>query len=155
MMCMWQRTCPRCVCDKAQYISNKCIFNILFGILQARMLEWIAISFSSGFSQPRDWTKVSCIAGRFFTGWATREAHIKHYDSLYWNLAGSQSPVSEHQGSAPVRCEAILTKWMDEMYVFSSKYHENSMKSWTAIGFLKNVFIYGCAGSSLLHVGLL
>ena len=34
---------------------------------------WVAISFSRGSSQPRDWTQVSCTAGRFFTNWATRE----------------------------------------------------------------------------------
>ena len=44
------------------------------GILQARILQWVAIAFSSGSSKPRDWTQVSCIAGRFFTSWATREA---------------------------------------------------------------------------------
>ena len=43
-------------------------------ILQARILEQVAISFSRGSSQPRDWTQVSCVAGRFFTLWATREA---------------------------------------------------------------------------------
>ena len=37
------------------------------GILQARILEWVAIPFSKGFSQPRDRIPVSCIAGRFFT----------------------------------------------------------------------------------------
>ena len=42
------------------------------GLLQARILEWVAISFSRG-SRPRDRTPVSCIAGRFFTVWATRE----------------------------------------------------------------------------------
>ena len=36
-------------------------------IFQARILEWVAISFSRGSSQPRDQTWVSCIAGRFFT----------------------------------------------------------------------------------------
>ena len=36
------------------------------GILQARVLEWVAISFSRGASQPRDQTWVSCTAGRFF-----------------------------------------------------------------------------------------
>ena len=41
-------------------------------ILQARILEWVAISFYGGSSQPRDWTWVSCTAGRFFTIWATR-----------------------------------------------------------------------------------
>ena len=37
------------------------------GILQARTLEWVAIPFSRGSSQPRDRTWVSCIAGRLFT----------------------------------------------------------------------------------------
>ena len=45
------------------------------GILQARILEWVAFPFSRGSSQPRDRTQVSCIAGGFFTSWATREAH--------------------------------------------------------------------------------
>ena len=43
------------------------------GISQARILEWVAISFSRGLSQPRDWTWVSWIAGRFFAIWATRK----------------------------------------------------------------------------------
>ena len=42
-------------------------------VLQARILEWVAISFSRGSSWPRDQTQVSCAAGRFFTNWATRE----------------------------------------------------------------------------------
>jgi len=49
------------------------------GILQARILEWAAISFSRGSSQSRDQTQVSCIAGGFFTGGATREALIDVY----------------------------------------------------------------------------
>ena len=44
------------------------------GILQARILEWVAFSFSRVSSQPWDQTHVSHIAGRFFTSWATREA---------------------------------------------------------------------------------
>ena len=40
------------------------------GILQTRILEWIAIPFSRGSSQPRDRTLISFIAGRFFTLWA-------------------------------------------------------------------------------------
>ena len=39
------------------------------------ILEWVAYSFPRGSSQPRIWTVVSCIAGRFFTTWAIREAH--------------------------------------------------------------------------------
>ena len=43
------------------------------GILQARILEWVAISSSQGSSQSRDQTWVSLIAGRFFTIWCTKE----------------------------------------------------------------------------------
>ena len=46
------------------------------GILQTRILEWVVIPFSRGSSWPRDGTQVSCIAGRFFIVWATREAQI-------------------------------------------------------------------------------
>ena len=41
--------------------------SIVHGILQARILEWVAFHFSRGSSQPRDRTQVSHIAGRFFT----------------------------------------------------------------------------------------
>ena len=43
------------------------------GILQARILEWLAISFSRGSSLPRNRTQISCIAGRWFANWAMRE----------------------------------------------------------------------------------
>ena len=43
-------------------------------ILQTRILEWVAIPFPRGSPRPRDQTQVSCIASRFFTVWATREA---------------------------------------------------------------------------------
>ena len=56
----------------------------VLGILQARILEWAAIPFSRGSSQARDRTKVSCIAGGFFTSWATREAQA----------LGNPSPIS-------------------------------------------------------------
>ena len=44
------------------------------GILQARILEWFAISFSRGSSQPRDWTYISCIGRKILYCWATGEA---------------------------------------------------------------------------------
>ena len=43
------------------------------GILQARILEWVAISFPRGSSWPRDWTLVSLIVGRHLNLWASRE----------------------------------------------------------------------------------
>ena len=58
------------------------------GLLQARILEWVVIPFSTGSSQPRDQTWVSRIGSGSFTIWATKEAPIK------WN---SNKDV-EHQG---------------------------------------------------------
>ena len=52
-------------------------------ILQARMLEWIAMPSSRGSSQPRDQTQVCCIAGRFFTIWATREVGAQLMPTLF------------------------------------------------------------------------
>ena len=61
---------------------------LVHGILQVRILEWAAFPFSSGSSWPRNRTEVSCIAGRFFTNWAMREALIPHifksYDDEPW-----------------------------------------------------------------------
>ena len=59
------QSCPT-LCDPMDYLVP--------GILQARILEWVAFPFSRGSSQPRDQTQVSHIAGGFFTSWATREA---------------------------------------------------------------------------------
>ena len=50
------------LCDPLDYTAH--------GILQARILEWVAVPFSRGFSQPRDQTQVSHIVGGFFTSWA-------------------------------------------------------------------------------------
>ena len=60
------------LCDPMDYSLPGSSFR---GILQARVLEWVVISFSRGSSQPRDWTRVSHIPGRCFNLWATREAH--------------------------------------------------------------------------------
>ena len=65
--------CPT-LCDPLACSSQG---SSVHGILQARILEWIALPFSVGSSQPGDWTQVSHIAGGFFTIWATREAHCE------------------------------------------------------------------------------
>ena len=54
------------------------------GISRARMLEWVAISFSWGCSRPRDRSPVSCVAGRFFIVWVTRPTAVKGFDSSPW-----------------------------------------------------------------------
>ena len=55
-------------------------------ILQATILEWVTICFSRGSSRPRNGTWVSCIAGRFFTIWATREAPILGFEGAQFAL---------------------------------------------------------------------
>ena len=62
----WKLLSCLTLCDLMDYAVR--------GILQARILEWVAFLFSWGSSQPRDWTQVSCIAGGFFASWVTREA---------------------------------------------------------------------------------
>ena len=72
------------LCDTMDYAVK--------GILQARILEWVAFSFSRGSSQARDRTQVSCIAGGFFTSWATREAlNIKHRSKYKMGFPGGAS----------------------------------------------------------------
>ena len=65
------QSCPT-LCDPMDYSPPS---SSVHGILQARILEWVVIPFSRGSFGPRDQTHVYCIAGRFFTNWATREAH--------------------------------------------------------------------------------
>ena len=63
------------------------------GIFQARILEWVTISFSRRSSQPRDWTQVSRTVGRCFMVWATREVLIDFLiDSKY--LGQEKEPVT-------------------------------------------------------------
>ena len=61
------QSCPT-LCDPMDYTVH--------GILQVRILEWEAVPFSRGPSQPKDQTQVSCNAGGFFTSWATNDCLI-------------------------------------------------------------------------------
>ena len=72
VLCFITQSCPT-LCDPIDCSSPEASVH---GILQARTLEWVAIPFSRESSQPRGQTQISCIAGGFFTIWATREAHI-------------------------------------------------------------------------------
>ena len=71
-----------------------------YGILQARILEWVAMLSSRGSSRPRDWTQVSHIAGRFFTIWATREAHDRprQYIKKQRHYFANKGPSSQSYG---------------------------------------------------------
>ena len=55
----------------------------VYGILQARILEWLAVPFSRGSSQRRNQTQVTCIAGGLFTSWAASEAFCELWAKAY------------------------------------------------------------------------
>ena len=68
------------LCDPMDYTVH--------GILQVRILEWVAFPFSRGSSQPRDWTQISCIAGRFFTDsyQGSPDSTDQYSQNYYWEL---------------------------------------------------------------------
>ena len=93
--------CATCVSSRGEVkVTQSCLtlcnltVYTVHEILQAWILEWVAVPFSTGSSQPRDRTQVSCIAGGFFPSWATRAAErlssnllppqIRQLDSLYF-----------------------------------------------------------------------
>ena len=91
------------LCDLMDYTVH--------GILQAKILEWVAFPFSRGSSQPRDRTQVSRIAGRFFTSWATREAHLSYsqpYNFLHHFCVCS---LCFFQLSALITCSLVLPRF--------------------------------------------
>ena len=85
---------------------------IVHGILQARMQEWVAFPFSRGFSQSRDRRQVSCIAGRFFTNWAIREALISR---IPWELHALGNPqIAQFQYTLTISSgsrHSVLSPW--------------------------------------------
>ena len=93
------------VCD-----PTDCSF-FVHGILQARILEWVAIPSSKGSFWPRDWTcipRVSWTAGRFFTSWAIKEATIKSSNFTYRNISkGFKYRISERYLPSHVHCSII------------------------------------------------
>ena len=99
-MCIYYYMCTHtyiCIHTHGVLVSKSCptlcdamdcspVGSSVHGILQERILEWVSISFSKGSSQPRNWTQVSCIAGRFFTNWAMREACIHTHTHTHTHI---------------------------------------------------------------------
>ena len=96
-MCLVGQSCPT-LCDPMDWSPPG---SSVHEILQARILEWVAMPSSRGSSQPRDGTQVSRTAGGFFTIWATRGAppniHMWHSDiTTLWVLFIFQKYVARH-----------------------------------------------------------
>ena len=91
-------------------------WTVVHGILQAGILEWVAVSFPRGSSQPRHQTQVSHIAGGFFTSWATRESYQKqeledNEDCRGWSMA-----VSKKAGGMRIPV------WFNTHRIYNNKY---------------------------------
>ena len=83
------------LCDPMDYSPPS---SSVHGILQARILEWVAIPFSRESSQRRYPTQVSCISGSFFTNWATL---LSLFALMHWRRKWQPTPVfspGESQG---------------------------------------------------------
>ena len=105
---------------------------LLCGILQTRILEWVAIPFSRESSWPRDWTRVSCIAGGFFTVWSIRGMWLQNREILIWNCGGGAYnywglsayrqllKVLEQRKSPQEKC--VEEDWMDTKEPQASQY---------------------------------
>ena len=71
--CLVANLCPT-LCDPMDYNPPS---SPVHGISEARILEWVVISFSHGSSWPRDWTHVSCTGRWILYHWVPREACLK------------------------------------------------------------------------------
>ena len=95
--------------------------------LQARILEWVAFPFSRGSSQPRDWTKVSCIAGRFFTSWASGEAQE------YWSGWPVPSPMDLPNPGIKLASPALQADSLPTELWWLAIYKTNSASFFTSL----------------------
>ena len=89
------------------------------GILLATILEWVAIPFSRGSSWLKDQTKVSCIAGRFFTIWAIKEVIVMSYPIATRSFL-ALGPPSSMAGSQPTHPKAKC----DDQWINFSPIHK-------------------------------
>ena len=77
-----------------------------------RILEWVAYPFSSRFSQPRNWTGVSCIAGGFLTNWAIKEALLDSLVTNNKNWVGQIIKRNKQNKWGKVRSYNLFTNWL-------------------------------------------
>ena len=80
------------------------------GILRARIPEWVAIPFSRGSSQPRDWAWVSYIAGRFYTVWVTKTAILTSQLVSWQVFSFHHSQYTQYTPSCTELCQTNLLK---------------------------------------------
>jgi len=142
------QSCPT-LCDPIDYTIH--------GILQARILEWVAVLFSRGSSQLRDWTKVFCITGRFFIVWVTREAFFLILFFLQWcqlrNLALLPLCLCL-QGLLPALVQAQWTHGYQEAGQEASSAHLYSNHLLQFTTYKQNIHIHTCIPNKLCPIQL-
>ena len=107
------------------------------GILLARILEWVAVTFL-GSSRPRDQTWVFCIAGRFFTVWATREAQKAHLNNLALKSNARELYDSDKEKEVALPINWILNAIKFQLsirsfyvkYPYGKEIRSSSLKGW-------------------------
>ena len=108
MWLKWKSLSPVWLFTTPQTVSCQAPRSMDF--FRQEILEWVAISFSRGSSQPRDWNRVSCIAGRFFTIWATKKALFnKQEESLAETMLGA----------------GWVRECLESLFCFNSHQHRN------------------------------
>ena len=88
--CEWWWFSRSVVSDSCDTMDSSPPGSSVHGIFQARILDWIAISFSKGSSQPRNRSHVSCISGRFFTDWVMGQCEYldtKTFSVSFWFIS--------------------------------------------------------------------
>ena len=109
------------------------------GILQARILEWVAVPSSRGSSQPRDRTQVSCIAGEFFTSWATREAQRKIKRSIKYI---QHLLCAKYQRHWDISVSEVKTPSLSELNGFSQCHTTSGVRIWIKVGQILKACFY-------------
>ena len=117
----------------------------LYGILQARILEWVAISFSRGSSQPRNRTRVSCgscSAGWFFTAEPPGKLEFIFNQIQIWPRFRYWNSLLAHSSQSSNMASLQILPW-----------HLSGWKLFTNFWF--NSIFFDCTGSSLQHASVL
>ena len=117
---------------------SPCQAPLSMGILQARILEWVVMPSSRGSSQPRARTGVSCIAGGFFTSWATREAHRNGVRGKFVQILIRINLLRLHSvTSVEGKVSWVVLLWELKKVSCESKNEETISSLW-------NMYLHGC-----------
>ena len=144
------------------------------GILQARVLEWVAIPFSRGSSQSRDWIQVSRIVGRCFTIWATREVvyfplnwtkefppvqcpegwgGALAFEGSGWEGRGFQAEETSHAGEQRVKPWGLFSVWKQKCTELKSQAMLSNVENSSNLLMIFRMYFYHFYGGEVSKSG--